>query len=233
VKRIMIVVVGAMTAAAIYGGSQLGAQGPAQAPAQPAAEMRVGFINVARVFHEYEKAKFFKSELEKIIEPKKQLRDKLVKEITAWKKDMAEKPELKPGGPKFDAKLYERYEKGVLGNQRQLEDLEKELRQTVGERSEQQNVQLYKELYAAAQRVAGDYKFHLVMAYVEPTQGDPFNLVNIMRKVQGMDMGGSVTALYIAPGLELSSTVIEYLNRDYRAAGGVIVPATPVSQPKN
>jgi Skp family chaperone for outer membrane proteins len=232
VKRIMIVVVVATTAAAIYGGSRLGAQAPAQ-PAELGAQMRVGFINVARVFHEYEKAKFYKSELEKLIEPKKQLLDKLGKEVTAWKKDMAEKPELKPGGPKYDAKLYERYEKGILANQRQLEDIQKELRQTVGERSEQQNVQLYKELYAAAQRVAADQKFHLVMAYVEPTQGDPFNLVNIMRKVQGMDMGGSVTALYIAPGLELSTTVVEYLNRDYRAAGGVIVPATPVSQQKN
>ena len=102
-----------------------------------------------------------------------------------------------------------------------------------GERSEHQNVQLYKELYDAANKVGGDLKFTLVMAYVEPTQGDPFNLVNIMRKIQGMDMGGSVTALYVAPGLDLSSAILDHLNQTYVAGGGVVVPATPVSQSKN
>jgi Skp family chaperone for outer membrane proteins len=237
VKRIIGIVAGVAVGAALYGVSLVGAQpgtpAPAQAPtAQPPAHTRLAFVNVAKVFQEYDKARFYKAELEKAIEPKKSLRDKLVKEIQAWKKAMQENPKLKKGDPQFDPGEHERYDKGILKNQRELEDLERDLRQIVGERSEHQNVLLYKELYEAAQLYAIENHFHIVVGFVEPTQGDPFSLINIMRKIQGMDMAGCVTALYVAPGLDISLGVVNALNQRYRAAGGV-VPATPVSLPKN
>src|SRR5207247_2046959 len=111
VKRTIIVMaVAAVATAAIWCGSQLDAQGPAQAP----AHTRVGFVNVARVFQEYKKAVFYKSELEKLIEPKKKERDNLVKEITGWTKEMQENPKLKKGDPQYDDAFYRRYEQGVL-----------------------------------------------------------------------------------------------------------------------
>jgi Skp family chaperone for outer membrane proteins len=235
VKRTMLVMSAVAVALAAYGASRLSAQGTS-ASGQPPAHTRVAFLNVVKVFQEYDKARFYKAELEEALKPKKAERDKLVKEIEAWKKAMREKPELKKGDPQFNAREYERYEKGIVANQRKLEDLEADVKLVVGQRSEQQNILLYKELYAAAQRYAADNGFHIVVGYVEPTQGDPFSIINIMRKIQGMDMGGCVTALYVAPGLDISAGVVAQLNRDYRAAGGVappMVPATPASLPQN
>lgn len=234
-KRIIVVVTGLAVGAAVYGVSRLGAQPGAQpgAPTQAPAHSRVAFLNVAKVFQEYDKARFYKAELEKVLEPKKNERDKLVTEIKAWKKAMQEEPKLIKGNPKFDPKEYERYDKGVVGHQRRLEDLEHEVKQLVGQRSENQNIVLYKELYTAAQQYAVDHHFHVVVGFVEPTTGDPFSIINIMRKIQGMDMGGCVSALYVAPGLDISAGVVQQMNNHYRAAGGVVVPATPASLPKS
>jgi Skp family chaperone for outer membrane proteins len=232
VKRIIGIMAALAVGAALYGVSQVAAQPGAPALAQPPAHTRLALVNVAKVFQEYDKARFYKAELEKAIQPKKDERERLIKEIQAWKKALQEKPELKKGDPQFNPTEFERYDKGVVNNQRKLEDVERDIRQIVGERSEHQNVLLYKELYEAAQRYATENHFHIVLGYVEPTQGDPFSLINIMRKIQGMDMAGCVTAVYVAPGLDISAGVVDSLNQRYRAAGGV-VPATPVSLPKN
>src|SRR5262249_32083791 len=152
-------------------------------------------------------------------EPKKKERDKLVNEISAWKKVMESDPKFKPGSDKFDAKEYERYSKGILGNQRAMEDLDREMKQMVGQRNEQQTIAVFKDLQDTVQRVAAAQNFQLVLAYVEPTQGDPMTFGNVMRKVQGMDMGGCVTALHIAPGLDISPQVIQMLNDNYKGAG--------------
>src|SRR5262249_34684554 len=135
VKRIMLLVTAAAAAGAVYVGSRLGAQ-PATAPEAPPVT-RVAFVNVAKVFQDYEKAKFYKTEMEKFIEPKKALHDKLAKEIIGWKAAVQDS--------KFDPREKERYERGIRDNQRQLEDLDRDMRQALGEKNEQQYVQLYKE----------------------------------------------------------------------------------------
>lgn len=229
-KRILVVAATVALVALMslaYVGSRLSAQAGGQAPQQAPQLTRVAFVNIAKIFQDYEKAKFYKKEMELAIEPKRLLREKLAKEIVHWKTDMSK--------PTFDPKEKERYERGILNNQRQLEDLEREIRQMLGQRNEQQYLQLYKELSDAVGRYALANNIQVVLAYVEPTQGDPFSLMNIMRKVQGMDMSGGMTGMFMASGLDISTAVVDQLNHNYRAAGGAAVPnITPTSfPPKN
>ena len=220
---VTVAVVAAVTLA--YVGSRLAAQqGPA--PVQAPAVTRVALINVAKVFQEYEKAKFYKKEIEATVEPKRLLREKLAKEIIAWKTTMSD--------PKFNPAEKERYERGIVNNQRQMEDLDREMRQLLSQKNEQQYLQLYKDLSDAVQRYAAANNFQVVLAYIEPTQGDPFSIMNIMRKVQGMDMGGTVTNMYAAGGLDISTAVVDLMNQNFRAAVGTNPGVTPASfGPKN
>lgn len=214
-KRFLLIVAAVSAVSTAFVVSRLAAQqgaAPVPAPVQAPAVTRVALINVAKVFQEYDKAKFYKDEMQRLAEPKRLLRDKLAKEIISWKQAMTD--------PKFDPAQKERYERGIVNNQRQLEDLDREMRQMLGEKNEQQYVQLYKDVSDAVQRYAQANNFHVVLAYIEPTQGDPFTITNILRKVQGMDMGGTVTGMFMAPGVDISSAVVDLMNQNYRAAAG-------------
>jgi Skp family chaperone for outer membrane proteins len=211
VKRFLLIAAAVSAVSTAFVVSRLAAQQGA-APVQAPAVTRVALINIAKVFQEYDKAKFYKDEMQRLAEPKKLLRDKLAKEIISWKQAMAD--------PKFPIEQKERYERGIVNNQRQMEDLDREMRQLLGEKNEQQYVQLYKDVSDAVQRYAQANNFHVVLAYIEPTQGDPFTITNILRKVQGMDMGGTVTGMFMAPGVDISSAVVDLMNQNYRAAAG-------------
>jgi hypothetical protein len=67
------------------------------------------------------------------------------------------------------------------------------------------------------QLYAAKNNFQVVLAYVEPTTKDPFEIMNIMRKVQGMDMGGGLTSLYSAQGIDITLPVLEGLNAWHRS----------------
>jgi Skp family chaperone for outer membrane proteins len=211
VKRFVLIAAAVSAVSAAFVVSRLAAQQGA-APVQAPATTRVALINIAKVFQDYEKAKFLKDEMRNMAEPKRLLREKLAKEIIAWKQAMTD--------PKFPQDQKDRYERGIVNNQRQIEDIDREMRQMLGEKNEQQYVQLYKDVSDAVQRYAQANNFHVVLAYIEPTQGDLFSIANILRKVQGMDMGGTVTGMFMAPGVDISSAVVDLMNQNYRAAAG-------------
>ncbi len=234
-KKFAVIPAVLASAAAVFVGARLGAQPvtgqpPADTrlvgtgPGQAQPQTRVAFVNVARVFHDYDKAKFYKTQTEKAIEPKRLSREKLAKEIVLWKQSMTD--------PKFDPKNKDWYNKAIVKNQRDIEDLDREMRHLLNQENEQQFVQLYKELNDAVRHYAQAHNFQVVLAHVEPIQGDPFNIINIVRKLQGMEMGGTVTALHVTGGLDISANIVAALNQSYRAAGGAVVPATPAATPK-
>ena len=213
----------AVVGAAVHFCSLAWAQPAAQPPAPPAApaQTRVAFINVAKIFQDYEKAKVFHEEIKRIAEPKRKEHEKLVAEVKAWTEFM-QKPEnaekFTTGSPKYDVQLKAQYEQGIINNKRKLEDLNKEMTGLLEEKHKQQYLQLYKEMSAVVQDHAGKNNFQVVLAYVEPTTRDPFDIVNIMRKVQGMDMGGSITSLYTAPGIDITVPILDALNAWHRSA---------------
>jgi Skp family chaperone for outer membrane proteins len=227
-KKLMGIGAGLAAIAAIYVGQTLAQQG-GPAPAQAPAQTRVAFINVSKVFLDWEKFKVVKKQMEDLVKPELDKREEYMKNITGWKEAMQKDPECRPGDPKFNAKKVESYEYWIKKTTRDLEDLAQKFEKTIAPQTDQQNVQLYKEVYDAAKQTGDRYGFQVVMGYMEPSQTDVYGIMNIKRKVQGMQMG-CVTALYVAPGLDITAAVIEDLNRNQRP--GAAAPVTPVSQPK-
>src|SRR5688572_6565552 len=107
VKRVKLV--GAVLALAW--GCLFAGQAQAQTPGT-----RVAIINVGAVFQKYDKAVAYKTEIEKILAPKKAEAETLKKQMLDWDKT------LKSG--KLDAKDVPRYQAGIKDCQRKLEDLE-------------------------------------------------------------------------------------------------------------
>ena len=60
------------------------------------AQMRVAIVNVGLVFTKYEKAKAYKTQMEKMVEPYKQEAEKLKKDMLSWAEYMK--------SPKFNPK---------------------------------------------------------------------------------------------------------------------------------
>jgi Skp family chaperone for outer membrane proteins len=194
------------------GGGRLLAQ-----PAQPPT--RVAIINIGLVFTKYEKAKAYKEQMKKLVDPYQLEGEKLKKEILAWTDAMKD--------PKFDPKDKDRYEQGIRGNQRKLEDLELQVRKLVGTSQEEQIINLYKEVNSAIKAYAQTHAIHVVLGYGEQIDGDLYTFPNINRKMQGMDLG-SCNPLYHDAGIDISQQVAETLNAAFRN-GGSATGVTPVS----
>jgi Skp family chaperone for outer membrane proteins len=225
VKKMAFLVAGVTALAGVYAGSQLGAQPNTAAPATTAAQApqqtRVGFVNIARIFQEYNKAVAFKEENDKALQPSKLTGEKLAKEIIQWKTD------LESG--KIDPKDVERYKYGIKKNQRELEDLQMQIKQWATERNDKQFVEVYKDLIDHVKRYSLTNNYQVVLGCIEPPGEDAAKINNIMRKVHGMDMGGGISTLYIAPGLDVTTDVLNNMNLAFPRP----VNGTPVSGTKN
>ncbi len=189
---------------------------------QPApTQTRLAIVNIGLVFTKYGKAAAYKAQMEKLVEPYMLEGKKLKKEMLDWSEYMK--------SPKFDPKERERYEAGIRGNRRKLEDLELQVRKLVTKTQEDQIIYLYKEVDAAVQGYARSNGIEMVLGYGEQTDGDSFSFPNINRKMQGMDLA-SCNPLFHAAGVDISQPVADMLNAAYQTAGGTVPGAvTPVS----
>lgn len=185
------------------------------------AQMKIAILNVGEVFQKYEKAKFYKDELDKVIAPKKVEAETLKKQMLDWKKAMESKD--------FKKEDSDRYTAAIRDNQRKLEDLDRSVRTHIGKIQESQIVTLFRDLCAGVEGVAKSSGVHMVLAYGDVTE-DQFNVFNINRKMNGMDLGGTVP-LYFTPDVNITQQVVDALNAHYRGAGGGTA-GTPVSRPK-
>jgi Skp family chaperone for outer membrane proteins len=213
VKR-TVLAVGLSAVIMASGGGRLFAQAPAQTPT------RVAIINIGLVFTKYDKAKAYKDQMKKLVDPYQLEGEKLKKEILAWTEAMKD--------PKFDVKDKDRYEQGILGNKRKLEDLENKVRNLVGTAQEDQIINLYKEVHNAIKAYAQAHAIHVVLGYGEQIDGDVYTFPNINRKMQGMDLG-SCNPLYHDAGIDISQQVADTLNAAFRAAGPSASGVVPVS----
>src|SRR5262245_22669573 len=94
-KKILAVAVAVAVTAAVYVGSRLWAQ-PNTAPAVAAPQVtRVAFINIAKVFQDYKKAKDYEKELDTLIGPRRLQRETLAKEMIQRKTEL-QKPNITP-----------------------------------------------------------------------------------------------------------------------------------------
>ena len=225
-KRTVGIVAGlAALGVVAYVGTHLRAQQPG-APTQAAApaQTRVAVINLLQVIKNYNKAKFYESELDETLKPFRAKGEELKKALLQWQNWMADpkntaKPEEREGG-----------EKNTTNCKRQLEDLDKEARKAFGKKREQQVVQLYREVDDAVKRYAASNGFHLVLSYGEPVNAsDLYSAANIARKLEGIQMGGACTPMYLADGMDISAAVTDALNRAYPGSGSPVGAASPAA----
>ncbi len=210
--------------AAILGSAALfytGLVGSVLAQGSPAGATKVAIVNVGLVFTKYEKAQFYKTELEATLKPFKEKGIALTEKAKPYAKLLQE-------GKVTDPKQKDDYERYLLDVKRSLEDLDMQAKKLVGKKQEEQIVTLYKEVVGAIQGVAQSQGYQLVLGYGQQIDGDIFSVQNINRIMQGMDLG-SASPLFIAPvGVDISQDVVTTLNSRYRGT----VQGTPTSQKK-
>jgi Skp family chaperone for outer membrane proteins len=199
-----------------------------QLQAQPtAAGTRVAVVNVGLVFSKYEKAKFYKTELETTLKPYKEKGEKIAGEMKKYGDPLK-------NGLITDPKMKDQYTQYLLKLKRDMEDLDAEARKLIGKKQEDQIVTLFKEVTGAIQAFAQSNGYHLILGYGQQIEGDMYSFANINRMMQGMDLGGT-TPLFLVGGMDISQPVVDMLNAHYRGAGSTVpttVPAVPTSSQK-
>jgi hypothetical protein len=90
-------------------------------------------------------------------------------------------------------------------------------------RAQEQIVQVYREIEAAVQKYAGANGIHIVLHYVEPAN-QTYTPMNIDRKLTGCGNAGACCPLYIGPGVDITTPVVNVLNSSL--ASGGITPAS-------
>jgi Skp family chaperone for outer membrane proteins len=204
VKKMIFVVATLVVAAVAYFVGHTGAQ----TAAPPAPATKVGVVNIGLIFSKYEKVKLFRAEFEKELKPFKDEEEKLKKLIIDWQNALSN-PESKLTDAQKDQGT-----RTIKDCKRRLEDLALEYRKKVSKRTEEQLVQLYKEVNDKIKNYAVAQGFHMILGYGEPMDGDLLSFVNVTRKMQAMDQGG-VIPMYFAGWMDISPHVLVTLNQGY------------------
>jgi Skp family chaperone for outer membrane proteins len=209
---------------AAYLASQLSAQQPGGGGAAAApASVKVGMVNLAFVLKNYKKFTTYNDTIENIrkdFEAKDaKLRD-LLKQWQAFQSD-----------PKATAADREKAEDTIKTLKRQIEDNGTEYNKVRSKKSDEQMVQMYKEVEAAVSRFAVANGFHMIFHFSEPlTDADKYSPPNIQRKLVGPGQSGGVCPLYVNGALDVSADVVATLNSMFPAPPGAAV--TPASGQK-
>ena len=129
-------------------------------------------------------------------------------DLTKWQNAL-QKNEVPPGKKEL-------YEEKIINARRQLEDLSREARTSVGKKQEATLIQLWKDVRAAVKTYSAEHGIELVIAYGDvnlKSQEDQFP--NITRKMAALDQGGSMP-FFMTPGVDISEALVGLLNRQYR-----------------
>ncbi len=207
----------AVLLASAYGVSQLLAQQPAGGGVPAVQGTKVAVVNIGHVFNKYKRAIAFKAELEETLKPFKAKAQKLQEEMKSWAEALR-----KPG---FDPKNKDQYESAIRKNQRELEDMEIQIKNMLGKRQEDNLITLWKEVNMGIDAVAKAYGFQIVLGFGDPMEKNLIDqFPNINRKMQAMDMGSTVP-LYVHSSVDLSTAIADTLNNWHDSQKGL--KATP------
>lgn len=224
-KKMIFMLTGfAVLVAGAYTSSHVLAQGGGGGTTtQPQQGTRIAVVNIGQVFNQYKRAIAIKQDLERTIDPFKTKAKKLTDEIKKWSEDMRD--------PKFDPKNTETYQNAIRKNQRELEDLDLQVKNLLGKKQEDNLVKLWGEVNMGIKAVADAYGFQIVMGYGDPMDKETLNLFpNVNRKMQAMDLGSTVP-LYVHGSVDLSKAVVDTLN-SWVEPKGTGVQGTPTSGTK-
>src|SRR5262249_26454288 len=144
-----------------------------------------------------------KNEVEVYQKKDKELRDKL----QAWVsyKNPAPPAQQPPADKQAEA------DRNIQALKHQLEDLQADAKNTLGKKSDDAMVQMYREVRDMTQRYAAANGIEMVMHYTDNDPSDPQNYdsaANVARKMQA----GACIPFYIAPGMDITKDVLQNLN---------------------
>jgi Skp family chaperone for outer membrane proteins len=216
VKRSMVILAALATlAGATYLTSQMFAQGPG-GPAGGAMVSKVGLINMAAVLKGYNKFSVYNNEIEKIRIEYEGKDAELKKKHQAWQAYNAD--------PKRTQAEKEQGEMSLVQLARAIEDNKKAYGVVRAKKSDEQMIQMWREVEEAIKRFAPGNGYQLVMHYSEPlSDADKYSAPNIQRKLVGPGSSGGVCPVYFAQEMDISQDIVRKLNELY--------PAQPIAMP--
>jgi outer membrane protein len=171
----------------------------------PAPRTRVGLINMGHVLKNYEKVADYTVEMkeefarfEKGQKERKERAEELTKKATDSDLSDEERDQAKADLKKL---------------QREMEDSNDKMKALVAKKTDQQMVTVYTDIRKAAERHAKAHDLELVLHYIDAVKEEDFNNPsNVMSKMQQR----SCMPVYAAPGLDISTEIVNALNESYQ-----------------
>jgi Skp family chaperone for outer membrane proteins len=194
------------------------AQNPQASQTSQTRGTKVAVLNLAKVINSYKKWDAFKEEykgeykrlFEDRVTPLKAKLESLEKEV----KNPATTPERKEAATKEGKQI-----------ERQIQDIADEAKNALGKKEADQFVQLYREVRDAVTTIATYYNFEIVMHFNDAF--DPKDMDTPQNVARKMGHPGCMP-IFINPSSDISTTVIDFLNRAYTAKPAAST-ATPAS----
>jgi outer membrane protein len=194
---------------------------PGAAAPAPAGPIKIGSIDMDRVFKDYKKVKFTSDQLKS---------DALAKQgelqkVMAQMRQIAQELEgMAPGAPDYKAK-----ESEITRLKAQLEAEREQAQADFARREAEALATIYKEVQEMTSAVARQQAMtYVVKVSSEPVTGsDPNSVMAAMAR----------SVVYYDPSLDVTNRVVYYLNQRYEAAGGAKTtgatpaPADPATRP--
>jgi Skp family chaperone for outer membrane proteins len=205
--------------ALIYCGGQLLAQAQAPQPQPRPLQSRIGLINMVQVLKNYKK--FQSMELD--LKTRAQQLDEQLKPL----KMKAEGLKAEYGNPKTTQERKEEIEREMRKLQSEGSDAETAAQKEMAKRNGEAAVTIYKEIQDSAQAYARANNLELVFFYNDAiTESDFYHPANVRQK---MMTPAAVMPMVVAPGMDISDALVNYLNQKYTSAApvGANTPAAP------
>lgn len=204
---VAVVALGAL----VWLGNNLWAQNAGGMPQAPQVT-KLAVINMYVIMKGYKKVDMYRAELQKLAEPFEKKDKELRDNMKGWQTVAQD--------PKHSKEKRDEAEKHVTTLKRLLEDNGNEATKIIGAKQEQQIIQMFHEIEDAVKHYARANGIHVVLHHNEPVnQTEVYSAANIQRKMKGVGMSGSVGALYVADGLDISQAIVSMLNARFPGAG--------------
>jgi RNA polymerase sigma factor (sigma-70 family) len=171
---------------------------------------RVGLINMTQVFKASKRFQAVQAEV--------RTRTKQLQEEQETLKAKLQKYQADSSNPGATAQRREQAARRQRELQRQIEDERQDAQRELGKLTGEAFTRMYREVEDAANRIAKAYGLDLVMFYTDAvTEADFYNPANLQRK---LTQPGVLMPLVVAPGMDITDTVVEALNRRAAAPEG-------------
>lgn len=177
-------------------------QAPREAEAMP---HKVGLIDMAEVFKNYEK---FKTETEALKEEVRATTDQMKAVAEKVKGLQGEMQELKQGAPRRNE-----IEKEILKYQAQLQLLRTQTQVDLARKEAAIYKEIYEEVQGAVEKYAGYYKYTLVLRYSSEELDEELPPQAVIQKLNQL-------VVYRRADDDITPAIVAYLNRKFNGGGG-------------